>query len=203
MHATALPPPPPPHASDHLVRLHGVSWEDYQRLLAIRGDDARPKMSYLNGELELMSPSIYHEGIKTTLARLLEAYAEERNLDLNGYGAWTVTEKPKQAGLEPDECYVLGPHDQHEIRRPHLAIEVVWTSGGIPKLEIYKGLGVGEVWIWQNGRISVFCLRGEDYVQAVRSELLPDLDLDQLGSFLGYTNQTQAVRAYRAALRGA
>jgi len=27
-------------------------------------------------------------------------------------------------------------------KRPNLAIEVIWTSGGINKLEIYKRLGV-------------------------------------------------------------
>ncbi len=39
---------------------------------------------------------------------------------------------------------------------PDLAIEVIWTSGGIDKLESYRGLGVGEVWFWREGRMEVF-----------------------------------------------
>src|SRR5439155_5576949 len=75
---------------DHRVTLHDVTWEQYEALLEMRGDRAGVRMAYLQGELELMSPSRSHEGIKKTLARLLEAYAEERGLDLNGFGSWTL-----------------------------------------------------------------------------------------------------------------
>jgi hypothetical protein len=37
-------------------------------------------------------------------------------------------------------------------------IEVVWTSGGLGKLEIYRRLGVGEFWQWKRGRIQVHLL---------------------------------------------
>jgi hypothetical protein len=30
---------------------------------------------------------------------------------------------------------------------------VIWTSGGIDKLEVYRRLRVREVWIWKSGRI--------------------------------------------------
>jgi len=39
--------------------------------------------------------------------------------------------------------------------------EVVWTSGGIDKLEIYRRLGVGEVWRWKDSRIEIHVLQGE------------------------------------------
>lgn len=39
----------------------------------------------------------------------------------------TMREVPKEAGLEPDECYVIGAEKEY----PDLAIEVVWTSGGM------------------------------------------------------------------------
>src|SRR6266496_944782 len=81
---------------DHRVRLHDVTWEQYETLLAIRGDRAGVRMAYLEGELELMSPSRTHESIKKVLARLLEAYAEERGLDLNGFGSMTLKSQPKE-----------------------------------------------------------------------------------------------------------
>ncbi|MEG4506483.1 Uma2 family endonuclease [Microcoleus sp. F6_B4] len=34
---------------------------------------------------------------------------------------------------------------------PDLAIEVVFTSGGIDKLQLYKRLGIPEVWFWEDG----------------------------------------------------
>jgi Uma2 family endonuclease len=59
--------------------------------------------------------------------------------------------------LTRDECYIVGPDQNKEV--PDLALEVVWTSGGLDKLEIYRRLGVGEVWIWKDGRITVHALR--------------------------------------------
>jgi Uma2 family endonuclease len=184
---------------DQRVILHDVTWSQYEAILAIRGDRAGVRLTYLNGELELMSPSLDHEAIKKTMARLLEAYAEERSLALNGYGSWTVRSAPKARGVEPDECYVLGTHHP---RAPDIAIEVIWTSGGLDKLEVYRGLGVREVWTWREGRIDVHALRGEHYQGKPKSEILPDLDLEVMASFLDGADQTATVRAFRAWLRG-
>lgn len=60
---------------DQRVFLHGVSWQDYERLLSIRGDESSPRIAYLAGEIELMSPSRSHERLKKLIARLVEAFA--------------------------------------------------------------------------------------------------------------------------------
>lgn len=86
-------------------------------------------------------------------------------------------------------------------KTPHLAIEVIWTSGGIAKLEIHARLGVGEVWFWKSGTIEVHLLRGERYEPASPSALLPELELQLLTSFLDHPTATQAMRAFREALR--
>ncbi|HEX6739168.1 MAG TPA: Uma2 family endonuclease, partial [Vicinamibacteria bacterium] len=153
---------------------------------------------YLEGVLELMSPSREHERVKTKLARVVEAYAEELGLNLEGYGSWTLKRKEAERGAEPDECYSLG--EAGEV--PDLAIEVIWTSGGLDKLEIYRRLGVREVWIWRSGVISVFALRGDRYQRIERSELLPQMDLALICSVLEAPSQTAAVRELRARLRG-
>jgi hypothetical protein len=79
---------------------------------------------------------------------------------------------------------------------------VIWTSGGIDKRRIYAGLGVGELWEWRDGVITVLILRQSAYVEASRSELLPGLDLGRLASFIEHEDQTQAVREFRTWLRG-
>ena len=189
---------PEADAVDHRVFLHGVTWDQLETFLAIRGDAAGVRIAYLEGELELMSPSVHHERIKKTIARLLEAYAEERNIELNGFGSWTLRSAPRERAVEPDECYVLGtePGDA-----PDLAIEVNWTHGGLSKLSIYAGLGVKELWLWRDGALTPHVLRGDTYVAVDRSEFLPDLDLQLLASFVSEPSQMQAVRAFRAALR--
>jgi Uma2 family endonuclease len=188
--------PPLSSTFDQRVILHGVTWDQYEAVLAIRGEGAGVRMAYLEGELELMSPSRDHESIKKCLARLLEAYAEERGLRLDGLGSMTIRSRPKERGVEPDECYELdGPKEF-----PDVAIEVVWTSGGLDKLEIYRAFGVREVWIWRDERIEVHALRDGAYERIARSEIFADLDLATMAILATRRDQTAAVREFRRGL---
>ncbi|TDI45015.1 MAG: Uma2 family endonuclease [Acidobacteria bacterium] len=185
-----------PTADQRLVT-YGVPWSHFEAQLTLRGERPVPRIAFLDGALELMSPSKDHERIKSYIGRLIEAYALEHDIDLSPYGSWTLRKAPEQAGLEPDECYLIGDQARDT---PDLAIEVVWTSGGIDKLEIYRRLGVREVWRWQDSRIDVHVLREQHYELSERSTLFPDLDVQLLGSFLDHPTALQAVKAFRAAL---
>src|SRR5947207_16018976 len=110
--------------ADHIVALHEVSWDDYERLLEMRGDHSVPRISYLEGEVEIMSPSEDHETIKSYIGRLLELWCLDRGMELKPVGSWTLKRKEKLRGVEPDECYVFG---REKRDAPQLAIEVEWT----------------------------------------------------------------------------
>ena len=69
--ATTQKPSEVTREQDQRVILHDVSWSQYETLLAIRGDNAGVRLTYLSGELELMSPSLDHGAIKKTMARWL------------------------------------------------------------------------------------------------------------------------------------
>jgi Uma2 family endonuclease len=188
-----------PH-EDHIVVLRDVTWADYQRLLEIRGDRSAPRISYADGLLEIMSPSKQHQSLKSLIGCLVEVYCLEAGVEFSTYGSWTLEDKELKHGAEPDECYVFGPG--REATRPDLAIEVVWTSGGISKLDIYRVLGVREVWFWRRGVLTPHLLRDGAYVEVSASAALPGLDLAQLASFLDQPSTSAAIRAYRDALRG-
>jgi hypothetical protein len=81
-------------------------------------------------------------------------------------------------------------------------MEVIWKSGAIDELELYRKLRVREVWIWRKGAIGVYGLQNEVYQRLSQSEPIPGIDLDQLLAFASIHPMTQAVREYRAALRG-
>jgi Uma2 family endonuclease len=185
---TELPKP------EEKITLYGVTWEQYDTLVSMFMDKFPGlRMTYLEGTLEIMGTSSEHERLKKIIARLLEMYAVEKRITLNGYGNTTFRKEAKQRGLEPDECYCLG-----ELREvPDIAIEIAITSGGIDKLSVYQGLGVTEVWFWQNDRFILYRLQEKVYKQITRSEFLPDLDLVLLSQFVNYDNQTEAVIAYR------
>src|SRR4029078_2499158 len=67
--------PAPNFEEDQHGVLRAMSWQDFEALLAIRGERSGVRMYYLDGEIEIVSPTKIHEERKTTLARLLEIWA--------------------------------------------------------------------------------------------------------------------------------
>jgi Uma2 family endonuclease len=185
---------------DQRVVLNGMSWQDFEALLAIRGDRAGARMYYLDGAIEIMSPTKIHEGRKKTLARVLELWAVETGVELSGFGSWTLKKEVREAGGEPDECYIVGDPEKD---RPDLVIEVEWSRAtGLSKLEIYRRLGIRELWtLKDDGRLVIRVLQKDAWVERKRSKLLPKLDVAWLASFIDKP-QPAAVRAARDALRG-
>ena len=179
---------------DQRVHLHDVPWSHYEILLAVKGEAPVPRIAYLEGELELMSPSADREMIKSRIGQLIEAHAAHRGLDLWPVGSWTVHNAPAKRGVEPDECYTIG--DPRTKRVPDLAIEVVSTRGGLDKLEIYRGLGVSEVWFWREGRIEAYVLRDGRYQPSTVSLVVPGLDL-QLVARLATASPAEALAELR------
>jgi Uma2 family endonuclease len=186
---------------DQHVVLRGMCWQDFEAMLALRGDRAGVRMYYLDGEIELMSPAKTHELRKKTLARLLEAWSDEVGLDLNGFGSWTLKKEVREAGGEPDECYILGLSTDADV--PDLVIEVEWSRAlGLAKQEIYRRLGVRELWTLRaNRRLVVRVLEKGAWVERAKSKVLPKLDVAWLVSFLAVEPQSRAVRTLREAVR--
>jgi Uma2 family endonuclease len=181
------------------VVLHGVPWSAYVAFRdALDRGGSRARLTYLHGVLEIMSPSGDHETLKKLIARLLEAWADEEGIDLEGAGSTTYREEAAERGLEPDECYCVG--ELGDV--PDIAVEVVLSSGLVDKLEVYRGLGVPEVWVHKDGALLVYRLEHGSYREQSRSDVLPTLDLGHLASFVRLgAKQSAAVREYRSELR--
>jgi len=188
--------------ADEPVLIQGVDWSGYESMLALRGEQHRPRMAYLNGAVELMAISKHHERVRFVFGRLLEIYMLELGVPFCGYGQTTYKAPHALAAFEADECYVLGePHDD----RPDLVLEIVWSNGGLKKLDVYRAFGVPEVWFWERGEIRVFALRAGQYEAAARSRLLPEVDPGLLAAFVERAEgvDSDTLRAFRAALPGA
>ncbi len=184
-------------AQEPKITLYNVTWIQYETLVTNFMDRFPSlRMTYLKGTLQIMTTSAEHEKLKTIIARLVEAYAEEKDIDLNGYGGATFRKQANERGLEPDECYCFG-----ELKDvPDIAIEIVISSGGIDKLEVYRGLSVPELWFFKNNQFLIYHLQNETYEQHTDSRFLPELDIAQLSNYINWTSQTQAVKAYRASI---
>ena len=175
-----------------------VNWQQYEAVIAKLENNSHYRVTYLDGVLEIVSPSLRHEKLKKRLATLVEFYLLKKRIKHTPMGSPTVKKRLKRAGAEPDECYCIG----EEKSIPDLAIEVVITSGTIDKLETYRRLEVTEVWMWKVNRLTLYHLREETpskflqthgYEQINLSELLPDLNIPLLEQCAMISDQIQAI----------
>ena len=188
----------PLNTEEQRLVLPSVTWEQYESLLTVFEDRPGLRLIYQEGTLEIFMPSSEHEQIKKIVARLLERYAEEIDIALHGCGSTTFRQAATAQGLEPDESYCIGTLKE----LPDLAIEINLTSGGIDKLAIYRGLGIPEVLVWQNHRLTLYDLRAEIDREVASSQFFPDLDLQLLARYIQPQNQPQAIKDFLAAIRG-
>jgi len=185
-----------PH-DDHAVQL-AASWRDYTSLLRQRGDSSSPRLTFADGALEVMKPSAEHEVISRMICSLVATYCDERDVEYTGVGSWTLASRKLGIGLEPDECFVLGPRGSTRV--PDLAVEVMRTAR-LDKLPLYLALGVREVWVWSRGTITAHRLRGSRYRASRRSALFAGIDLAELAACIDEPSTSAAVKRFRAHLR--
>ena len=177
-----------------------MSWEDYIAFDRKLGDDRpSPRLYYVDGELEIVTPSAKHKTLKTWIGDFIGDFLFERDIDAFPRGQATMR-LLKTAVAEPDESWCL----RKERRFPDLVLEVALTSGGLPKLEIYRRFGVGEVWFWRNEKIEAWVLRADRsaYDLVKESVVLPGFDFALLARCLAMMPRwNEARRAFRDALR--
>src|SRR5689334_22440826 len=189
--ASQFPSQAPSVSDERRILLSNVPWSTYV-VLRDSLDSSGVHMTYLEGSLEIMSPSREHEVDKKQIARLLELFCLERDIPLYGYGSTTFRREEKERGLEPDECYCR----DRDAQVPDIALEVVRTNPLIDKLEVYRGLGVREVWIFREGRFVVVVLRGDRYESVPTSTVFPEVDLAAIARHAVMADQHVALRAF-------
>lgn len=179
------------------LTLHGVSWEQFEAIEAVLADFTEIRLTYLDGILDIMSPlTDEHEDSKCTINLLLEAYLRSINMRFYARGSRTLGSKELKAQGEPDDSY------NQEIKKdiPDLILEVIVTSGGVSKLEIYRRIGVPEVWFWRKGQLYLYHLRSDGYEAISQSELLPELEIPLLVCHANMEDQYDAVQAFTKAI---
>lgn len=183
-------------SQEQYLILSGISWLQLEAIEAAFENVAGVRFVYLDGLLEIMTISPEHEDTKGTIRALLETYMREKGIRFYIRGSATLGSQELGARKEPDESYNLAT----KKAIPDLVIEVVFTSGGIDKLQLYKRIGIPEVWFWEDGILNVYHLK-EEYERLERSELLPDLDLSVLGRYISYHDQYDAVTEFIKVLK--
>jgi Uma2 family endonuclease len=141
-----------------------------------------------------MSPLKRHDRAKKIIARMLEAMALELDIDIQSIGSTTLRKRPREKGLEPDECYYVAherqvrdkpDYDPDRDPPPDLALEVDVTNPSVSRMPIFAGLGIPEVWRIDGGSLTFLRLtRDGKYVKMPRSKAFPLLTPAILERFL-------------------
>ena len=192
---------PPIQCTDSPVMLfHGLTWREFRAVEQLL-DRSGYRFSFLDGVLEILKmPGELHETTKKRIAGLLELYLLLAGFDFSPTGSMTLESESKQVKREPDESYRLKPDSKH----PDLLLEVVVTSGGLNKLELYKRLKISEVWFWEDGVLDLYHLRqdGEmlSYEKIAQSEEVPGIDLELFKRCVLMNSHVEALKVWQKAI---
>lgn len=192
--------------------MSGVPWGTYDRLLH-EFEGRHLRLTYREGDLEIMTLSPEHERAKKILARLLEAFTEELNLPILGLGSTTFRQHSLARGLEPDECWYIEHEEVMRQKReidlnidppPDLVVEGEISRSVLDRMDIYQTLGVPEVWRFDGQTLRICGLENQGYRARSRSLSLPQLPTEQFVHFLNqreHVSETELVRSFRQWVR--
>ncbi len=195
------------------VLLHGVRWSTYEALLEDMGN-RHIRLTYDNGDLEIMTSSARHERCKKLIGRMIDAMTEELDIPIRSGGSTTFKQELKNAGLEPDECYWVANEpavrglDELDLEvdpAPDIAVEIEISTSVLNRMGIYAALRVPEIWRSDGKRILVEQLQDDGtYASLSQSPSFPWLPLDELSRFLvasATMGETAWIRSFRSWVR--
>lgn len=193
MTAATIAPP----IKESPLLFEGLTWREFKAVEQLL-DRPGYRLSFLNGVLEIRRRSGEpQEIIKGRIGALVEQYLLMAGFDFTPTGSMTLESETGKVKREADESYKLAP----DRRLPDLAIEIVFSSGGIDKLEAYKRLKIPELWFWEDGLLEVYHLRGEGdglhYEKISSSEEVQGIDLDLLLRCMNMVNHVDAIKTFQ------
>ncbi|MEM8637289.1 MAG: Uma2 family endonuclease [Cyanobacteria bacterium P01_G01_bin.54] len=198
----------PPKRADRVV-LSNISWQQFEDLLAMLGDQRSSRLAYDSGYLEIMTPLPEHEYYRDVIGDAVKDMGDELDLDYESYGSTTWRKKLKQAGVEPDNCFYF--QNEALVRGklefdlaidppPDLALEVDLTNKSLNRFPIYARLGVPELWCYDDGVLTIYQLQQGEYCEVEKSSIFPQLVVRALPQLIE-AHRLEGRRALRRAVR--
>jgi Uma2 family endonuclease len=178
--------------SDSIV-FHDVGWRFYRAML--REFDERPsRINYDRGTLEVMTLSIEHERYKMVLGLMTGAIALAFKVDMTNGGSSTLKRYSKRKGLEADQCYWIANEPAVRTKKridlridppPDLVIEIDVMHAVVNRQNIYRSLGVPELWVLNQGTgLSAYRLQNKNWEPIEYSVSFPLLRVADMNRFV-------------------
>ena len=133
---TQTPLPTIPQTDQRLV-YPSIPWQQFKLIQAGFANSPNIRLGYYNNTIEILMPGREHEVFSRIIGFLISLFCLEKGIEFEPTGSMTQ-EKEGVVSAQGDESYCFG--ESKPI--PDLVIEVVFTSGGLDKLQRYQALGV-------------------------------------------------------------
>ena len=169
------------------IQLQDVDWAEFEAIVLEVGERRRSRIAYYDRTLEIRMPLPEHELDKELIGDLVKLLIDELDLDCACYGSTTFRRKNLGVGIEPDQCFYIKNVAKMLGKRqldltidppPDLAIEIDVTSK--TGLEIYRNLGVPEVWRFERGQLRISVLQNGEYQDSTVSVQFPTVAIVQM-----------------------
>ncbi len=175
-----------PQASsfDQVIRLK-LSRAAYDALADSLGDNGHVRLTYDGETLEIMSPSPIHEIISRVVAGLLYSVALEWEIDITDLGS-TRFKPVGGAEFEADGAWYLDMKTKVRDRRnidlaidspPDILLETDISTNSSDKLEIFAGMRVPEVWLYNLDGFTASALENGKYEPIAISRVIVGLPI--------------------------
>jgi Uma2 family endonuclease len=183
-------------SKDTVSFYYNRTWEQFKHIQKGLEDSPGVRLAYFDGVVEIFMPGQPHEIFKRVISSLLDFFFLHFTIKVTPTGSVTQ-EQEGVASAQADDSFCFG-----EVKPiPDLAIEVIFTSGSIAKLQRYQALGVPEVWFWEDGLFTLHRLGENGYIRIDKSQIpeLEKLDIELLSRcvLIGETDWLEAVQTFR------
>ena len=173
-----------------------LDWAKYRTILRLRRESRVPRMVYLDGSLLLISPSLPHEILRWRIGAIVNELVAVCELPCLPTASTTWRRRKKDVGVEGDLTFYLANEAAVRGKRrinlrtdppPDLAVEVVDCHDASHAIEVYRRLGVPEVWVATERDFSIRTLdrpgKGRRYREVDRSAAIPFLTADEIADW--------------------
>jgi Uma2 family endonuclease len=175
------------------LTLYDLSWKEYENLLHEYDGVHSLRVSYDDGKVQIMPLSPVHEFYTRFLEQLVGLFSRFCRRKVIHFGSATMKRQSLLKGVEPDasfyiqSCVIIGKKIDLDLEidpPPDLIIEVDIHNESLSRFPIYAALGVGEIWHYDETRLTIYQLQQGQYVAVPASPALPLLTSAVLTEFL-------------------
>ncbi|MBW4642047.1 MAG: Uma2 family endonuclease [Goleter apudmare HA4340-LM2] len=194
------------------IQLQDVDWQEFEAILDELGEKRACRIAYSGGVLEIRMPSSEHEVDNELIGDMVKILLEELDIENECFGSTTFKRQEMAKGIEPDQCFYIENAAMMIGKRrvnlavdppPDLAIEVDVTSK--TGLDAYQGLGVPELWRFEERRLRISVLDKGQYQDSSVSPHFPNLAIvDLISEFVDGAQakgRSRALKAFRQTVR--